>query len=160
MRVGERSIFRVPWEFGFGEKGSFSFPAIPPKADLLYEVELLGFDPAVEGKETHMMTFEERVDCAERRKTDGNVQFANSQWDQAITIYHSGLDYVPEDLLLQVEGPHYDAVAALRNALFVNLAACYLKKEDWQAAIESCSEVHTPSSVPQSAVKPLPLHSL
>ena len=28
--------------------GSFSFPAVPPRADLEYEVELLDFDPANE----------------------------------------------------------------------------------------------------------------
>lgn len=87
------------------------------------------------------MTFEERVDCADRRKTDGNTAFGAGDYGQAIAIYHSGLDYVPEDLLLQVDGAHYDAVAALRTSLQLNLAACHLKKGDWNAAIESCTEI-------------------
>lgn len=48
MRSGERALLRVGWELGYGEEGSFSFPNVPPSADLLYEVELIGFDEVKE----------------------------------------------------------------------------------------------------------------
>jgi FKBP-type peptidyl-prolyl cis-trans isomerase len=44
MRSGERSLLHVGWELGYGKEGSFSFPNVPPMADLVYEVELIGFD--------------------------------------------------------------------------------------------------------------------
>lgn len=48
MRSGERALLRVGSELGYGEEGSFSFPNVPPSADLLYEVELIGFDEVKE----------------------------------------------------------------------------------------------------------------
>lgn len=48
MKSGERALLHVGWELGYGKEGSFSFPNVPPMADLLYEVELVGFDEANE----------------------------------------------------------------------------------------------------------------
>lgn len=54
MKSGERALLHVGWELGYGEEGSFSFPNVPPMADIIYEVELIGFD---ETKEVcHLMT--------------------------------------------------------------------------------------------------------
>lgn len=36
------------WELGYGKDGSFSFSNVPPMADLLYEVKLIGFDDTKE----------------------------------------------------------------------------------------------------------------
>lgn len=44
MKSGERALLHVSWELGYGKEGSFSFPNVPPMADLLYEVELIGVD--------------------------------------------------------------------------------------------------------------------
>lgn len=44
MKSGERALLHVGWELGYGKEGSFSFPNVPPMADLVYEVELIGFD--------------------------------------------------------------------------------------------------------------------
>lgn len=48
MKSGERALLHVGWELGYGKEGSFSFPNVPPMADLLYEVELIGFDETKE----------------------------------------------------------------------------------------------------------------
>lgn len=48
MKSGERALLHVSWELGYGKEGSFSFPNVPPSADLIYEVELIGFDDAKE----------------------------------------------------------------------------------------------------------------
>lgn len=44
MKSGERALFHVGWELAYGKEGNFSFPNVPPTADVLYEVELIGFD--------------------------------------------------------------------------------------------------------------------
>jgi len=44
MKSGERALLHVGWELGYGEEGNFSFPNVPPKADIIYEVEVIGFD--------------------------------------------------------------------------------------------------------------------
>jgi hypothetical protein len=48
MKSGEHALLHVGWELGYGEEGSFSFPNVPPMADLVYEVELIGFDDVKE----------------------------------------------------------------------------------------------------------------
>lgn len=48
MKSGERALLHVGWELGYGEEGSFSFPNVPPMADVIYEVELIGFDETKE----------------------------------------------------------------------------------------------------------------
>jgi hypothetical protein len=48
MKSGERALLHVGWELGYGKEGNFSFPNVPPSADILYEVELIGFDETKE----------------------------------------------------------------------------------------------------------------
>lgn len=48
MKAGEWALLHVGWELGYGKEGSFSFPNVPPMADILYEVELIGFDETKE----------------------------------------------------------------------------------------------------------------
>lgn len=45
MKAGEKAFVYVQDpKYGFGERGNFSFPSVPPQAQLVYELELLGFD--------------------------------------------------------------------------------------------------------------------
>ena len=48
MKAGERALLHVGWELGYGKEGNFSFPNVAPMADIVYEVELIGFDETKE----------------------------------------------------------------------------------------------------------------
>jgi FKBP-type peptidyl-prolyl cis-trans isomerase len=45
MKQGEKSwVYVTDPKYGYGDKGSFSFPSVPPKAQLVYEVELVAWE--------------------------------------------------------------------------------------------------------------------
>lgn len=44
MKIGERALFQVDHSLAYGKEGSFSFPNVPPAADVVYEVELIGYE--------------------------------------------------------------------------------------------------------------------
>lgn len=87
MHKGEVAEVRVAPRYGYGERGSFSFPTVPPNAHLTYEAELLGFEAAVEDREPRQMLFEERLEAAERRRQDGNTLFKAEQFEEALAKY-------------------------------------------------------------------------
>ena len=48
MREGEKLVGYVHSLKAYGEKGSFSFPNVPPRAALFYYIEMVGVDPPPE----------------------------------------------------------------------------------------------------------------
>jgi hypothetical protein len=42
MRPGERAwVYIMDFKYGYGEKGSFSFPSVPPACQLVYDVTMV-----------------------------------------------------------------------------------------------------------------------
>lgn len=52
-----------------------------------YDIELLEFEPPEEDKEQGMMTFEERLEAAERRRLEGNELFKGDKFKEALRRY-------------------------------------------------------------------------
>jgi FKBP-type peptidyl-prolyl cis-trans isomerase len=49
MRAGERAaVYITDPSYGYGEKGSFSFPSVPPSCQLVYEVDMIAWEPPAE----------------------------------------------------------------------------------------------------------------
>lgn len=47
MQRGERAwVYITDPAYGYGNHGSFSFPSVPPKSQLVYDVTLLEWEPA------------------------------------------------------------------------------------------------------------------
>lgn len=143
MRSGERALLQVGWELGYGEEGSFSFPNVPPSADLLYEVELIGFDEVKEGKARSDMTVEERIGSADRRKMDGNTFFKEEKLEEAMQQYEMAIAYMGDDFMFQLFGKYRDMALAVKNPCHLNLAACLIKLNRYEEAIGQCSIVLT-----------------
>lgn len=140
MKRGERSLLHVSPPYGYGEKGSFSFPTVPPNAHLEYEVELIDWGEVDEEKDPRSMMFEERLEAAQRRKAEGNAAHAAGQSQLALSSYRLASSFITEDLLMQLEGFHLDQANAIRLPIFLNSAACHLKLQDYPAAIAATTE--------------------
>uniref|UniRef100_A0A7N0ZWM3 peptidylprolyl isomerase n=1 Tax=Kalanchoe fedtschenkoi TaxID=63787 RepID=A0A7N0ZWM3_KALFE len=141
MKSGERALLRVGWELGYGAEGSFSFPNVPPKADIVYEVELLGFDETEEGKARGDMTVEERIGAADRRKMDGNTLFKEEKLEEAMNQYEMAIAYMGDDFMFQLFGKYRDMALAVKNPCHLNMAACLIRLQRFNEAIGHCSIV-------------------
>ncbi|KAM7264088.1 hypothetical protein ACFE04_001771 [Oxalis oulophora] len=141
MKAGERALLHVGWDLGYGEEGSFSFPNVPPKADLIYEVELIGFDETKEGKTRGDMTVEERIGAADRRKTDGNSLFKDEKLEEAMQQYEMAIAYMGDDFMFQLFGKYRDMALAVKNPCHLNMAACLIKLKRYEEAIAQCGIV-------------------
>ncbi|KQJ92317.1 peptidyl-prolyl cis-trans isomerase FKBP42 [Brachypodium distachyon] len=141
MRSGERALLHVGWELGYGKEGSFSFPNVPPTADLIYEVELIGFDDAKEGKARSDMTVEERIEAADRRKLEGNDYFKEKKFEEAMQQYEMAVAYMGDDFMFQLFGKYRDMALAVKNPCHLNMAACLIKQKRFDEAIAQCSIV-------------------
>uniref|UniRef100_A0A0E0MJL1 peptidylprolyl isomerase n=1 Tax=Oryza punctata TaxID=4537 RepID=A0A0E0MJL1_ORYPU len=141
MRSGERALLHVKWELGYGKEGSFSFPNVPPMADLVYEVELIGFDDVKEGKARSDMTVEERIEAADRRKIEGNEYFKEKKFEEAMQQYEMAIAYMGDDFMFQLFGKYRDMALAVKNPCHLNMAACLIKLKRFDEAIAQCTIV-------------------
>jgi FKBP-type peptidyl-prolyl cis-trans isomerase len=67
MTVGSEFVFTIPWKLAYGEKGN---RGIPPKADLVFDVELLGVKKAT----VPMPKFQEG-DPENQKKTESGIVY-------------------------------------------------------------------------------------
>ncbi|KAL3537449.1 hypothetical protein ACH5RR_000815 [Cinchona calisaya] len=143
MKSGERALLHVGWELGYGKEGSFSFPNVPPMADVIYEVELIGFDETKEGKARSDMTVEERIGAADRRKMDGNALFKDDKLEEAMQQYEMAIAYMGDDFMFQLFGKYRDMALAVKNPCHLNMAVSLIKLKRYDEAIMHCSIVLT-----------------
>ncbi|KAB5541020.1 hypothetical protein DKX38_013994 [Salix brachista] len=141
MKAGERALLHVGWELGYGKEGNFSFPNVPPMADIIYEVELIGFDEVKEGKARGDMTVEERISAADRRKMDGNSLFKEEILEEAMQQYEMAIAYLGDDFMFQLFGKYRDMALAVKNPCHLNMAACLIKLKRYEEAIAQCTIV-------------------
>ncbi|XP_043691429.1 peptidyl-prolyl cis-trans isomerase FKBP42 [Telopea speciosissima] len=141
MKAGECALLHVGWELGYGKDGNFSFPNVPPMADLLYEVELIGFDETKEGKPRSDMTVEERIGAADRRKIEGNSLFKDEKLEEAMQQYEMAIAYMGDDFMFQLFGKYQDMALAVKNSCHLNMAACLIKLKRHEEVIGQCNNV-------------------
>lgn len=141
MKAGERALFHVDWQLGYGEEGNFSFPNVPPRANLIYEAELIGFEEAKEGKARSDMTVEERIEAADRRRQQGNELFKEDKLAEAMQQYEMALAYMGDDFMFQLFGKYKDMANAVKNPCHLNMAQCLLKLNRYEEAIGQCNMV-------------------
>ena len=85
--IGERCIITVEGEYGFTD---LKRPVNCPKSDLyIFEVEILYSESE---KNVYEMTFDEKLEFADRRRLKGNSLFVESKFKSAEKHYDAGLN--------------------------------------------------------------------
>ena len=87
------------------------------------------------------MTYEERLEVAERRRLEGNELFKAGNYVDALGKYAMGVSYLNEDFMMQLEGPHLTKAEAVSAPIRLNMAAAQIHLKDYQSAIFNCNQV-------------------
>uniref|UniRef100_A0A3B3XAQ9 Peptidyl-prolyl cis-trans isomerase D n=1 Tax=Poecilia mexicana TaxID=48701 RepID=A0A3B3XAQ9_9TELE len=80
------------------------------------------------------------VSTAEDVKNIGNVMFKNQDWTAAVKKYKKALRYLDMSGNLVEDEEEHRKLEPTAVSCFLNMAACKLKLQLWQEALESCDE--------------------
>jgi len=149
MKVGEKAMLKVRFDYAYGESGSP--PAIPPKADLFFDVELLGFNE--KAKEKWQMTYEEKLAEAEKMKASGTEFFKEKRFEEAAAKYEESALFSIEEGISGNDIPEYKR--PIYVSCFSNAAMCYIKMKSWPDAIRTCENILGINSERESNIKAL-----
>ena len=149
MKVGEKAILKIRSDYGYGDTGSP--PKIPAKAELLFDVELLGFQE--KPKERWQMTTEERLEHANKLKASGTELFQKQNFLEATAKYEDAASYAVG------EGISGNDIEMEERPLYVscwsNAAMCYIKQKEWTDAIRATNNVLAIDSEAETNIKAL-----
>jgi tetratricopeptide (TPR) repeat protein len=132
MRPGERALVRVGGARAYGDAGNFSFPAVAPNAELLYDAQLIAVERAATSAEATEvrcradMLWEERMEAAARYRDTGNAAFRGGEAQGALDAYFAGMSFIDDGMMAQLMGSYLDESSALKAALHSNAAAAAL----------------------------------
>mmetsp|Transcript_8624 Transcript_8624/g.17918 ORF Transcript_8624/g.17918 Transcript_8624/m.17918 type:complete len:491 (+) Transcript_8624:119-1591(+) len=149
MKVGEKAILKCRYDYAYGESGSP--PAIPPKADLLFDVELLGFKE--KPKERWQMTPQERIAEAEKMKAAGTALFREKRFEEGAAQYEESALFAVDEGVAGNDVPEDER--PLYVSCFGNAAMCYIKVKSWPDAIRTCDKVLEIDAEAESNIKAL-----
>lgn len=143
MKVGEKAILKCRSDYAYGDHGSP--PKIPGGATLLFDVELLGWEPYK--KQKWEMSTEEKLAYGRAKKAEGTEKFGAKSWALAAAAYDDAADYVGE--LTEGGGDDDDGAGkgagdeakALLSSCLGNAAQCYINMADYSSAIGNCTKV-------------------
>ncbi|KAL3944886.1 MAG: hypothetical protein SGBAC_001031 [Bacillariaceae sp.] len=149
MKVGEHAILKCRADYAYGASGSP--PKIPGNAELLFDVELLGFKE--KPKERWQMSAEERLEYANKIKAEGTELFKKKNYAEATAKYEDAAAFSVD------EGISGDDVPEAEKPLYIscwgNAAMCYINMKAWADAIHACNTVLEIESESKTNIKAL-----
>lgn len=143
MVPGEVSIFTCRADFAYGWEGKP--PKIPVDATLRFEIELLDWKPG----ETPISELSpaEKLAHGQRKREAGTKLLKAGEHSQAVLEFSAGaesLGMLHSLMTTTAVPPTADKVeevqVALRSCL-LNLSQCFLKLEQWELVVASCTKV-------------------
>lgn len=149
MKVGEKAVLKIRYDYAYGETGSP--PTIPAKADLFFDVELLGFKE--KPKERWQLSPQERIAEAEKMKAAGTEFFKEKRFEEGAAQYEESALFAVEEGISGNDIP--EGERQLYVSCFGNAAMCYIKLKSWPDAIRTCDKVLEIDSETTSNIKAL-----
>ncbi|XP_033709865.1 peptidyl-prolyl cis-trans isomerase FKBP8 isoform X2 [Tursiops truncatus] len=145
MDVGETAMVTADSKYCYGPQGSRS-PYIPPHAALCLEVTL---KTAVDGPDLEMLTGQERVALANRKRECGNAHYQRADFVLAANSYDLAIKAITSSAKVDMTFEEEEELLQLKVKCLNNLAASQLKLDHYRAALRSCSLVleHQPDNI-------------
>uniref|UniRef100_A0A452TUN0 peptidylprolyl isomerase n=1 Tax=Ursus maritimus TaxID=29073 RepID=A0A452TUN0_URSMA len=137
MDVGETAMVTADSKYCYGPQGSRS-PYIPPHAALCLEVTL---KTAVDGPDLEMLTGQERVALANRKRECGNAHYQRADFVLAANSYDLAIKAITSSAKVDMTFEEEEQLLQLKVKCLNNLAASQLKLDHYRAALRSCSLV-------------------
>uniref|UniRef100_A0A2I3H4A8 FKBP prolyl isomerase 8 n=1 Tax=Nomascus leucogenys TaxID=61853 RepID=A0A2I3H4A8_NOMLE len=121
-------------------------PYIPPHAALCLEVTL---KTAVDGPDLEMLTGQERVALANRKRECGNAHYQRADFVLAANSYDLAIKAITSSAKVDMTFEEEAQLLQLKVKCLNNLAASQLKLDHYRAALRSCSLVleHQPDNI-------------
>ena len=116
MKRGERSVFTIDPEYGYGSSATGSIPA---NSTLIFEVEMLDFKD--KEKDKWDCSLEERIEKSETFKLEGNKEFKAGNFISARKHYENAYEWI------DTGADDNDQANKLKTQVASNLAAVYIK---------------------------------
>lgn len=145
MDVGETAMVTADSKYCYGPQGSRS-PYIPPHAALCLEVTL---KTAEDGPDLEMLSGQERVALANRKRECGNAHYQRADFVLAANSYDLAIKAITSSAKVDMTCEEEEELLQLKVKCLNNLAASQLKLDHYRAALRSCSQVleHQPDNV-------------
>lgn len=136
MKKGEVALVNVAAEYGYQTEIKTDLAVVPPKSNLIYEVELVSF---VKEKESWDMNTAEKIEAAGKKKEEGNALFKVGKYFRASKKYEKAAKYIEYDTSFSEEEKKQSK--PLKVTCNLNNAACKLKLKDYTQAEKLCTKV-------------------
>lgn len=126
MKKGEKSLLRCRSDYAYGDHGQ---GAIPAKATLTFDVELISFGP--KKKESWELSDEEKIESANKLKDSGTGHFQAKQYANAIADYEEASKLIES----------IPSMEALWISCKLNCALASINIVDYPSAVTYASDV-------------------
>lgn len=136
MKKGEVALVSVAAEYGYQKEIKTDLAVVPPKSNLIYEVELVSF---VKEKESWDMNTAEKIEASGKKKEEGNALFKVGKYFRASKKYEKAAKYIEYDTSFSEEEKKQSK--PLKVTCNLNNAACKLKLKDYTQAEKLCTKV-------------------
>jgi len=135
MKKGEQCEVRIRADYN--QEPIESLPTLTPNTALRAVIELVDFKPEKETWELN--NFEEKLEYAVARRTGGNNFFTRGDLKLAKKKYKKALKVFEYDTALSEE-EKTKAKQEVKLPCHLNMAQCYVKKENWKKAIDHATK--------------------